>query len=115
MKRARLWRLLALVPGVFVALFLALFAAVWAKDMAQEIWPAFAPRADLLGWDARGRLLFAHQERWAHAYDSFSPSCGNSGLYALDAAGAPEPLVTGTQWCGLAPGTRVHPALTFRV
>lgn len=115
MKHARLWRLLALVPAVPVVLFMAFFAAVLVKDLAQEIWPPFAPEADLLGWDAEGRLLFMHQEMWEASYDSFRRSCGDSGLYALGDEGVPVPLVTGREWCERAAGTRIHPTLTTRV
>lgn len=102
MRRARLWWLLALVPGVLVAVPLAFFAVVVAMDTAREIWPPYAPAIQLLGWDSRGRLVFTHQEYYASAYDSGTFPCGNSGLYAVADSGA-TPLVRGSAWCSRYP------------
>jgi len=112
-KRARLWRLLALVPGVLLSPALAFAAVVWTMDIARGVWPPYTPEADLLGWDRQGRLLFAHQEKWAPTYDTRDFTCGGSGLYALRADDGAEALVTGEEWCGRAAASRFHPQLTL--
>jgi hypothetical protein len=101
-KRARLWWLLALVPGVLVATPLAFLASVWAVDSAREIWPPYAPEIQLLGWDSRGRLVFTHQEYHAAGYDHGFHVCGNSGVYAVTDSG-PVPQVRGAPWCSRFP------------
>ncbi|MBB4636775.1 TolB family protein [Longimicrobium terrae] len=105
MKRARLWWLLALVPGVLLASPLAYLASVLAMDVARELWPPYAPSIQLLGWDSRGRLVFTHQEYYASAYDSGFFPCGNSGLYAVTDSG-PVALVHGAPWCSRYPAPR---------
>lgn len=102
MKQARLWRLLALVPGFLLALGLAFFVGVWSVDAARELWPTYAPEVHLLGWDGQGRLVFSHEEYYARSYDSGSSPCGNSGLYAAAEPNA-VPLEHGPSWCARFP------------
>ncbi|HEY0020901.1 MAG TPA: hypothetical protein VGC13_31660 [Longimicrobium sp.] len=90
--------------------FLAIATVIVGAGQCVTGGTTYRPSVHPLGWNARGELLFIHQEETG-GYDWREYACGGSGVYALR-RGNPRPALTGRAWCGTAGGV-AHTTFTL--